>query len=140
MPPRGKTKTSDTKRAAIAMGKTAGKTNKQIAAAVGLHEKTVATISRDARTTTLMLRLKEKHEQPLHKAFADMILGLGKNIKKHTKKDDPREFNQTAAILLRVINAGDPPLHRVGDVGSTEGDFTLQELLITMRQVTKKSG
>ena len=39
----------------------------------------------------------------------------------------------------KAITAGDPPLHRVGDIGSSEGDFTLEELLLTMRRVTKKS-
>ena len=41
--------------------------------------------------------------------------------------------------LLKYVTAGDPPLYRVGDQGTTEGDFTLEELMVTMRRVTSKA-
>lgn len=134
MPAKGKSKTSDRQRQAIAAAKVAGKTNKQIGAQLGMHEKTVADVSRDARTTTLILRLKEKNDQTFGKLWQDMMTGLGKDI----KSKDFSERSASRNFLLRAITAGDPPLHRVGDVGSTDGDFTLQELLVTMRTVTKK--
>jgi hypothetical protein len=38
---------------------------------------------------------------------------------------------------LKYITAGDPPLYRVGDQGTQEGDCTLEELMATMRRVTQ---
>ena len=135
MPARGKTKVTDRQRKVIAAGKLAGKTNKQIAKTVDLHPDTVKKASNDARTTTLILRLKEKDDQDFAKLWGEMMKGL---------KDDiaSKDFNERHAsrnFLLKAITAGDPPLHRVGDIGSSEGDFTLEELLLTMRRVTKKS-
>lgn len=136
VPAKGKTKVTDAQRKKIAAGKLARKTDKQIAADVDLHPVTVNRIAHDARTTTLILRLKESSDKEIAGIWQDMILGLGLNMKKHT---DPREFNATASVFLRAVTAGDPPLHRVGDVGSSDGDYTLQELLVTMRQVTKRA-
>lgn len=136
MPAKGKSKVSDRKRQAIAAAKVAGKTNKQIGQALDLHPKTVASVSRDNRTTTLILRLKEQNDQAFGKLWQDMMKGLGKDVRStdFAMRRDGRNF------LLRAITAGDPPLHRVGDVGgSDDGDFTLEELLLTMRRVTKKS-
>lgn len=136
MPAKGKNKVTARQRAKIAAGKLAEKSDKEIAAEVDLHPNTVNRISHDARTTTLIGRLKEKHDKEFATIFNSMIKGLGKNMRKHK---DAREFNATASVFLRAITAGDPPLHRVGDVGSSAGDFTLQELLVTMRQVTRKT-
>lgn len=136
MPAKGKSRTSDRQRKAIAAAKVAGKTNKQIAEVVGLHEKTVAAVSRDVRTTTLILRLKEKNDQDFGKLWQDMMKGLGKDV----RSKDFTVRHQSRNFLLKAITAGDPPLHRVGDVGSSEGDFTLEELLFTMRTVTRKGG
>jgi len=135
MPAKGKSKTSDRQRKAIAAAKVAGKTNKQIAQAVGMHEKTVAAVSRDVRTTTLILRLKEANDTAFGKLWQEMMKNLGKDI----RSKDFAERHGARGFLLKAITAGDPPLHRVGDVGSSDGDFTLEELLLTMRRVTKKS-
>ncbi len=135
MPARGKTKTTDRQRQVIAAAKLAGKTNKQIGQALDLHPQTVKKVSNDARTTTLILRLKEKDDQDFAKLWGSMMQGLKDDI---TSKD----FNERHAsrnFLLKAITAGDPPLHRVGDVGSSEGDFTLEELLVSMRRFTKRS-
>ncbi len=135
MPARGKTKTTDRQRQVIAAAKLAGKTNKQIGKALDLHPQTVKKVSNDARTTTLILRLKEKDDQDFAKLWGSMMKGLKGDI---TSKD----FNERHAsrnFLLKAITAGDPPLHRVGDVGSSEGDFTLEELLVSMRRFTKRS-
>lgn len=135
MPAKGKSKVSDRKRKAIAAAKVLGKTNKQIAAAVDLHPKTVAAVARDVRTTTLILRLKEENDQAFGKLWQDMMQRLGTDI----RSKDFSERHGARNFLLKAITAGDPPLHRVGDVGSSDGDFTLEELLLTMRRVTKKS-
>lgn len=135
MPAKGKSKTSDRQRKAIAAAKVAGKTNAEIGQAIGMHPKTVATVSRDVRTTTLILRLKEQDNQRFAKLWTDMMKGLGGDI----RSKDFAERHASRNFLLKAITAGDPPLHRVGDVGSSEGDFTLEELLISMRRFTKKS-
>lgn len=136
MPAKGKSKVSDRQRQVIAAAKVAGKTNKQIAATVDLHPKTVAAASRDVRTTTLIGRLKEKHETALDKIFADTIIRLASDV----KSKDFAIRHQSRNFALKAITAGDPPLHRVGDAGgSSDGDFTLEELLITMRTVTKRA-
>lgn len=136
MPAKGKSKITPAQRAKIAAGKLAKKTDKQIGAELDLHPVTVNRAAHDIRTTTMILQLKEKHDQEFAAIFVDMMKGLAKNMKKH---EDPREFNATASVFLRAVTAGDPPLHRVGDVGSADGDFTLQELLVTMRTVTRRS-
>jgi len=135
MPAKGKSKVSQRQRQAIAAAKVAGKPNKQIAAALDLHPDTVKKVASDTRTTTLILRLKEKNDAAFGKLWQDMMKGLGKDI----RAKDYNERHGARTFLLRAITAGDPPLHRVGDVGGSEGDFTLEELLLTMRRVTKKS-
>ena len=134
MPAKGKTKVTSRQRKKIAAGRLVGKTDKAIAAEVGLHPVTVNRVAHDARTTTLILRLKEKDDQDFATLWASMITGLKDDI----ASKDFSERHASRNFLLKAITAGDPPLHRVGDVGSSEGDFTLEELLLTMRRVTKK--
>jgi hypothetical protein len=133
MPAKGKSKISDRQRQAIAAAKVAGKPTKAIAKALELHPDTVKKVAGDVRTTTLILRLKEKNDQAFGKLWADMMKGLGSDVrsKDFAMRRDGRNF------LLRAITAGDPPLHRVGDVGSSDGDFTLEELLFSMRTIRK---
>lgn len=134
MPAKGKSRISDRQRQLIAAGKVAGKTNKQIAVATGLNADTVRKAGNDVRTTTLILRLKESNDQAFGKLWQEMMKGLGKDI----RSKDFSERHGARNFLLKAITAGDPPLHRVGDVGSSDGDFTLEELLFTMRTVTRK--
>lgn len=134
MPARGKTKLTDRQRKVIAAAKVAGKTNKQIGQSLDLHPDTVKKASNDVRTTTLILRLKERDDQNFAVLWQDMMKKLGADI----RSKDYAERHGARNFLLKAITAGDPPLHRVGDVGNSEGDFTLEELLLTMRRVTKK--
>lgn len=135
MPAKGKSRISDRQRQLIAAGKVAGKTNKQIAAATDLNEDTVRKAGGDIRTTTLIGRLKERNDQAFGKLWQDMMKKLGADVrsKEYPIRHGARQF------LLRAITAGDPPLHRVGDQGgSSDGDFTLEEMLLSMRKITKK--
>jgi transposase len=133
MPAKGKSKVSDRQRQAIAAAKVAGKPTKAIAKALELHPDTVKKVASDVRTTTLILRLKEKNDQAFGKMWQDMMRELAKDV----KAKDYSERQGARIFLLRAITAGDPPLHRVGDVGSADGDFTLDELLSTMRTIRK---
>jgi hypothetical protein len=136
VPAKGKSKITPAQRKKIAVAKVAGKTDKEIGQALDLHPTTVNRVAHDTRTTTLILRLKEKNDQTFGKLWQDMMKGLGQDV----RSKDFIVRHQSRNFLLKAITAGDPPLHRVGDVGSTDGDFTLQELLVTMRTVTRKGG
>jgi hypothetical protein len=134
VPAKGKSRVSVAQRAKIAVGKVAGKTRKQIARETGLHPDTVGRVANDARTTTLVLRLKERHQPELEKMYAKSLRGINKRL---DSKDD-LIAQRAQGQLLRYIEAGDPPLYRIADQGSADGDFTLEELLRTMRSVTRK--
>jgi hypothetical protein len=134
VPAKGKSRITETQRRRIAAGKLASKTDKRIAHEEGLARQTVNRVANDARTTTLVLRLKERHEPELEKMYAKSLRGINKRL---DSKDD-LIAQRAQGQLLRFIEAGDPPLYRIADQGSTDGDFTLEELLMTMRSVTGK--
>lgn len=119
----------------IAAGKLAGKTNRQLGAELDLHPETIGRQSHDVRTTTAILRLKERSDAD----FARMWLAMMGRLENDLKSKDFSERHAARTFLLRALTAGDPPLHRVGDVGSSDGDFTLEELLYTMRTVTRRA-
>ena len=68
-----------------------------------------------------------------------MWIAMTARLETDLKSEDFSERHAARGFLLKAITAGDPPLHRVGDAGgSSEGDFTLEEMLYTMRTVTRK--
>jgi len=98
-----------------------------------LHPESVGRQRHDARTVTHILRLKERSEADFTRMWQAMMSGLETDL-------NSRVFSERHAArgqFIRLLTAGDPPLHRVGDVGSSDGDFTLEELLISMRRFTK---
>jgi hypothetical protein len=114
----------------------AGRTAADIAAVTGLAPETVDKQSRDPRTQTLMQYLKEQHEKPRRKAF---VKALG-TIETHLEHEDPAVVRDARRDLLRIVEAGDPPLARLEVKNSrADGDFTVAELLSTMREVTHGS-
>lgn len=132
MPAKGKTKLTPRQRNAIAQGKLTGKKSKDIAKDAGIAVSTVRNQAHDPRTVTQILTLKQQSEVEFAKMWRDMVTGVAKDI-----IDTDFSTRQSARVLfLRMLTAGDPPLHRVGDMGSTAGDFTLEEMLVTLRRVT----
>jgi hypothetical protein len=100
-----------------------------------LARQTVNRVANDVRTTTLILRWKEREEKRLDQALGLALDGLLRDLKSRK----PDRHAPARRDLLRFVTAGDPGLHRIGDAGgSSEGDFTLEELLFTMRTVTRK--
>lgn len=132
MPAKGKSRISDRQRKVIAAGKILGKKSPQIAKEAGIASQTVRNHAHDPRTVTQILTLKQEHEAEFARMFSDLVKGLGRDIK---DKDFPTR-HAARGQFLRALTAGDPPLHRVGDMGSVAGDFTLEEMLVVMRRVT----
>lgn len=133
MPGKGKTKISPRQRNAIAQGKLIGKKSKQIAAETGLHPGTVRNQAHDPRTVTQILTLKQQSQIEFAAMWQKMVSGVAKDM---IDKKDFGVRHASRNMFLRMLTAGDPPLHRVGDMGSTAGDFTLEEMLVTLRRVT----
>jgi hypothetical protein len=132
VPAKGKSRVTAAQRKRIAAGKLVGRTNKQLAGELDLHPDTVGRAATDYRTTTLILSFKARQQRQLDKAL-DLAL---QSLLRDLKSNDNDLVVSARRDLLRYVTAGDPPLYRVGDVGSTDGDFTLEELLQTMRRFT----
>jgi hypothetical protein len=83
----------------------------------------------------LILRWKDREEKRLNQALGLALDGLLRDLKSRK----PDRYAPARRDLLRFVTAGDPPLHRVGDTGaSSDGDFTLEELIASMRRFTRK--
>ena len=135
MPAKGTTRVTDTQRLAIAQGKIAGKTAADIAAETGLAPETVGKQSRDPRTQTLIQALKIEHEEPLRRAFERSLA----TIEAHLDSEDTAVVRDARRDLMRMIEAGDPPLSRLEVANDkTKGDFTLAELLGTLRMIQER--
>src|SRR5215467_4620108 len=135
MPAKGTTRVTGSQRRAIAHGKIAGKTAADIAAETGLAPVTVDKQSRDPRTQTLIQHLKIEHEEPLRRAFVRSL----ETIEEHLDSDDASVVRDARRDLMKIMEAGDPPLSRLevaNDKTTTSGDFTLAELLSTWRMMT----
>lgn len=132
MPRKGKTKISDRQRNVIARGKLTGKKSKEIASEAGIAVQTVRNQAHDPRTVTQILTLKQQSEMEFAAMWRAMVKGVADDI---VATDFPTR-HAARGQFLRMLTAGDPPLHRVGDMGSVAGDFTLEELMITLRRVT----
>ncbi len=128
MPAKGKTRVTDAQRRKIAQGKLAGKRRSVIAAEVGLAESTVSNQLADPRTVTLILRFKDQHAPELESMFAHSLKTLNSDLHSRNKAVVATARGQ----LYRLIPLGDPPLLRIAPNDNSEGDFTLEDLLITM--------
>ncbi len=134
---KGKSNISHNERKQIAAGKLANKTNAQIAQELGRDPDTIKKVSKDERTVTLILALKREYDVKFAEMFKKAVRGLDMRLSSRNKEVQYAAANQ----LLKYITAGDPPLYRVGDQGTQEGDFTLEEMMISLRQVSvKKAG
>ena len=135
MPAKGTTRVTGSQRLAIAHGKIAGKTAAEIAADTGLAPVTVDKQSRDPRTQTLIQHLKIEHEEPLRRAFARSL----ETIEEHLNIEDAAVVRDARRDLMKIMEAGDPPLSRLEvakDKTTTSGNFTLAELLGTLKMIT----
>jgi hypothetical protein len=135
MPWKGTTRVTDEQRRKVAMGRSRGKTDKEIAKDAKLSPKSIHRVVHDRRTQTLILDLKRKDEQKFARIWTKMLDGMNTDI-------TSKVFNEravTRAQFIRVLTAGDPPLHRVGDVSGAGGDFTLEELVMSMRELRESA-
>src|ERR1700679_1274790 len=130
MPAKGKSRVSDAQRAKIAAGRVAGKPARQIAEEVGLGKSTVDHAVSDPRTSTLTLRLKHKDEPRLEQAWDLTVASILRDL----KSKSPARVLNARRDLMRLLTLGDPPLLRVTPNDSSGGDFTLEELLVTLRK------
>lgn len=124
---------TDAQRRKIADGRLKGKTSRQVAAETGLSPKTVRTQGVDIRTQTLIQELKKQHAPQLRRAF-------GKALEKTESligNEDPIVALRASRTVVQMVEAGDPPLARLGlDRDSGERECTLEELLVIYRRVT----
>jgi len=134
VPAKGKTKVSDEKRRQIATARLIGKTAKTIAKETGLAQKTVEKQANDPRTSRFILRERSRSERALEQAYR---LGLA-SILVHLRSGNPELVIQARRDALKYATAGDPPLMAVTLPDSSCGDFTLEELLSTMRTYSQR--
>ncbi len=133
MSKKGRSKVSTEQRKAIASGKLARKTHREIGVELGLAQTTVDHQARDPRTVTMVLNMRQQSWADFAEMWRDAMKGLKGAIKSKNRVEARNGRDQ----LLRYMTVGDPPLYRVGDEGTTGGDFTLEELLITLRRYSK---
>jgi hypothetical protein len=132
MPSQGRSRMTDTERRKIAQGKLAGKTARQIAAEVGLSESSVEKASKDPRTSLLIQRLKDRDERVLGRCWKKAVA----SIESHLDSDDHDLVRDARKDLLRYVTAGDPPQIKMeAPTKAASGDFTLAELLGTLRSI-----
>ena len=133
MPSIGRSRMTDTERRKIAQGKLAGKTARQIAADTGLSESSVEKASKDPRTSLLIQRLKERDEEVLGRCWKKAVA----SIESHLDSDDQDLVKDARKDLLRYVTAGDPPQIKMeAPTKAASGDFTLAELLGTLKMIT----
>ena len=133
MPSIGRSRMTDTERIKIAQGKLAGKTARQIAADTGLSESSVERASKDPRTSLLIQRLKERDEAVLARCWNKAVA----SIESHLDSDDQDLVKDARKDLLRYVTAGDPPQIKMeARTKAASGDFTLAELLGTLKMIT----
>ncbi len=132
MPAKGKSKISDAQRRKIAAAKVAGKSHRTIAAETGLALTTVDHAATDPRTVTLILHLKAKKEPQIERMFT---LALD-TMERDMNSKDASVRSAARAQFLRLLPLGDPPLLRVAANDGSAGDFTLEELLVTLRKAS----
>ena len=133
MPSIGRSRMTDTERRKIAQGKLAGKTARQIAADTGLSESSVEKASKDPRTSLLIQRLKERDEEVLARCWKKAVA----SIESHLDSDDQDLVKDARKDLLRYVTAGDPPQIKMeAPTKAASGDFTLAELLGTLKMIT----
>ena len=133
MPSIGRSRMTDTERIKIAQGKLAGKTARQIAADTGLSESSVERASKDPRTSLLIQRLKERDEHVLARCWKKAVA----SIDSHLDSDDQDLVKDARKDLLRYVCAGDPPQIKMeAPTKAASGDFTLAELLGTLKMIT----
>jgi hypothetical protein len=136
MPAKGKGKITPEQRGKIARGKLSGKTSSQIAAETGLADRTVRRQATDPRTLTLIQELKQEQDKPLRRAFARSV----ETIEEHLEHEDPAVVRDARRDLVRIVEAGDPPLARLElPRDNSRGDFTLVELLAVYKQLSEES-
>lgn len=135
-PRKRRTEVTELRRKQIAVGRAQGQSAQVIARQTGLGVGTVHNLSRDPRTVTMILSLKEQYRSDFEEIFKDSVAGIKRDVKAKNREVAYNARNQA----LKYITAGDPPLYRVGDQGTTDGDFTLEELMITLRRVQANAG
>ncbi len=129
---KGAKSTSDAQRRKIAKARVSGKSTAEIAREMGKTDRNIRQILADRRTQTHILHFKSKADVP----FARMWLSMLRTMEDDLESKDFNERATARAQFLRVLTAGDPPLQRVGDVGSSGGDITLEEIVSVLRQKT----
>ena len=127
MPAKNKSKVSDPQRRKIAAGKALSQTTKRIAAETGLSTRSVERALKDPRTVAYIQDFKARSYKKLSKAWDVMIDRLCEDV----GSKDPYIRSRARVDLIRVLEAGEPPLDKAQAPGtdSTKGDFTLEELL-----------
>jgi len=130
MPAKGKTKVNDEQRRRIAAKRLAGATAKTIAEDEGLAVSTVKKQSLDPRTATFILRQRQRSEKDLEDAWD---LGVA-SILIDLKSSKPELVIAARRDLLKFATAGDPPLMRIVADDTSQGHFTLEELLTEMHR------
>ena len=135
MPAKGKSRVTDEQRTGIAAARLSGKTAVEIAQDTGLGVRTVERQMTDPRTMTFILQQRKRSETQLREAWELAV----ESLVLHLKSDDPDLVIQARRDLLKFVTAGDPPLLRVPPDEKFDGDVTLEELLITYRQVTSRA-
>lgn len=123
---------TEERRKLIAAGKVAGKTHKQIASETGLAVTTVDHQIADPRTATEIQRLKAKSAPQLERTWFKALNTLEADV----LSIDPQVCATARAQFFRVLTLGDPPLLRIAPPDNANGDFTLEELLITYRRIS----
>lgn len=130
---KGRKQITEGERRKIARARAAGKSRREIAKELGRPPDTIKHQLANPRTVTLVLAMKERLQPLIEKGFEIAV----KNLVKRCADRNKEVQHQAAGMMLKYVTAGDPPLYRVGDQGTQEGDFTLDEMMVYLRRVSQ---
>lgn len=139
MPARGKSRVTAAQRAAVAVGKAAGKTRAEIAEDTGLAPSTISAVAAKPETKGIIDRLfAEQHE-----LMAGLMVGIVESLKADIapgSKLSPEQRHtarQQAVSVLQLGQPPEPPPSPAGPGAGPGGGAHLTDWLVAYRSITQ---
>lgn len=132
MPAKGKSRVTAAQKQKIAVGRATGKRSKDIAKAAGVSVSTVEHQARKPEVQTLIARLKSRDEGQLDRIWRKTLNAIESDV----LSIDPDISRHARSQALKAIVAGDAPLARLEPGDGSQGEVTLEELLVVYRRAS----
>lgn len=117
----------------VAAGRALGKPRAVIAKEADLAPATVSSVANhDPETRTLIEQYKARHEAELYELFRRALAGMKQDL----ESEEPDIRVRTRDQVFRAVQAGDKTAAAVQVNQASQGDYTMEELMIAYRRVT----